>query len=126
MRKLILMLTAAVGLALAFHMTAIAQQKAGPNGGLIAGKDGHETELVVAATELTVFLLEDGKAQTTKGSTIKAVVQQAGKATNIELKDVENKKLVGQLASPLAKGAIVVLTGKDHHGHAITARYVLN
>jgi hypothetical protein len=34
--------------------------------------------------------------------------------------------MVGRLAAPLAKGAIVVLTGKDDHGDVISARYVLN
>ena len=34
--------------------------------------------------------------------------------------------MVGKLAAPLGKGAIVVLTGKDHHGDVVNARYVLN
>ena len=33
-------------------------QKTGPNGGLLAGKDGHQTELVVSPTELTVYILD--------------------------------------------------------------------
>jgi hypothetical protein len=33
------------------------------------------------------------------------------------------KRLVAKLAAPLGKGAIVVLTGKDHHGDAVSARY---
>jgi hypothetical protein len=111
-------------LAFVFANVAIAQQKTGPNGGLIGGKDGHEVELIVSPTELTVFLIDDGKPHSTKGANVKAVVQDAGKATTIELKDMDNKKLVGTLAAPLGKGAIVVVTGKDGHGHSISARYV--
>ena len=101
-------------------------QKAGPNGGLLAGKAGHETELVVTATELAVFVINDGKAHSTKGVKIKGVVQQSGKTTTIEFTAADDKKLVAKLAEPLAKGAIVVLTGKDDHGDAISARYVIN
>jgi len=105
---------------------AIAQQKTGPNGGLLAGKAGHETELVVSATELTVFLIDGGKAHSTKGASLRAVVQEAGKSTTIPMENVENKKLVGKLAAPIGKGAIVVLTGKDDHGDAISVRYTIN
>lgn len=121
MRRMLLGLT----VTLAMSAAAIAQDKTGPNGGLVSGKAGHETELVLSASELTVFLLDDGKAESTKGASVKAVVQEAGKATTIELANIDDKKLVGKLAAPLGKGAIVVLTGKDDHGHTITARYVL-
>jgi hypothetical protein len=82
-------------------------QKTGPNGGLLARKDGHQTELVVSPTELTVYILEGGKVHDTKGMKIRAVVQSAGKMTNIDLVDV-------------------VITGKDDHGHVISTRNVLN
>jgi len=119
-------LTLALSLALLLAGPAFAQQKTGPNGGMIAGKDGHETELIVSAAEMTVYILDDGKVHSTKGSNLKAVVQDSGKVTPVELKDVDGKKLVGKLATPLSKGAIVVLTGKDDHGHAVSARYVIN
>lgn len=119
------MIAAALAITLAVAGAAFAQQK-GPNGGMVAGKDGHETELVVSPTELTVYLLEKGKPSTTKGASIRAVVQEAGKALNVELKDVDNKRLVGALPAPLGKGAIVVLTGKDHDGHSVSARFVVN
>jgi len=115
-----------VSLGLLLAGPASAQQKAGPNGGLVAGKDGHETELIVSPAELTVYILDDGKVHSTKGTKVKAVVQQDGKVTPVELKDADGKKLVGKLVAPLAKGAIVVLTGKDDHGHSISSRYVIN
>ena len=120
------LIAAVASLGLLLASPAFAQQKTGPNGGMVAGKDGHETELIVSPAELTVYILEDGKVHSTKGTKVKAVVQQDGKVTPVELKDADGKKLVGTLAAPLAKGAIVVLTGKDDHGHSISSRYVIN
>jgi hypothetical protein len=101
-------------------------QKTGPNGGLLAGKEGHQTELVVSAGELTVYILDHGKAHGTKGVKMRAVVQQTGKSTNIDLSSANGKKMVGKLPAPLAKGTIVVLTGKDDHGDVISSRYVID
>ncbi len=120
-----LKITAAI-LLLALAQPAVAQQKKGPNGGLLAGKDGHETELIVTPAELTVYLLENGKVEGVKGVALRAVVQESGKNSTIGLSTVDGKKLVGKLAAPLGKGAIVVLTGKDDHGHAVNARYVID
>lgn len=101
-------------------------QKAGPNGGLLAGNGSHQTELVISPTALTVFILHDGKVDDTNGITMRAVVQEGGKTTTINLVNQNGKHLAGALAAPLGKGAIVVLTGKDNHGHAISTRYVIN
>jgi hypothetical protein len=100
-------------------------QKAGPNGGLLAGKAGHETELVVSSTELAVFILDHGKPHGTKGVRLKGVIQHEGKTVNVDFVAADDKRLVGKLPAPLGKGAIVVLTGKDEHGDVISARYVL-
>ena len=117
-------LTLAVLAPLAVSVPALAQ-KAGPNGGLVVGKAGHETELVVGPAELTVYVLHDGKADDTTGTKIKAVIQQAGKTMSIAFADIGGKKLVAKLTAPLTTGAIVVVTGKNHHGDAISARYVM-
>lgn len=112
--------------AAAVSAPAFAHEGPGPNGGLVFGKDeAHETELVVTPTDLTVYLLENGKAESTKGASLKAVVQNGGSTSAVELADSGNTKFVGKLAAPLGAGAVVVLTGKDEHGHAITSRYVL-
>ena len=103
-----------------------APQKTGPNGGMVSGKNGHETELVVGPTELTAYVLHDGKADDTKGTKIKAIIQQAGKNASVDFADVGGRKLVAKLAEPLTKGAIVVVTGKDHHGDVISARFVVD
>jgi hypothetical protein len=113
--------------ALAIVATAVPAlaQRTGPNGGLVAGTGGHQTELLVSPTELTVFLLEDGKPHESKGTTMRAVIQQAGKTATINFVDHKGEKLIAKLAVPLDKGAIVVLTGKDHHGDQFNARYVI-
>ncbi len=108
---------------LAWALPGLAQS--GPNGGLIGGSGSHKTELVVGQTELTVYLLEDGKAHESTGTSMRAVIQQSGKTTTIDFSDQRGKKLVAKLPAPLDKGAIVVLTGKDHHGDRFNARFVL-
>ena len=104
---------------------AVLAQDTGPNGGLLGGTGSHQTELVVSSTELTVFLREDGKLHDTKGASLRAVVQQGGKTTTINLVDQGGRKLVAKLPAPLDKGAIVVVTGKDSHGDQFSARYVI-
>ena len=117
-------LLAAAALAVVTAVPAIAQGKTkGPNGGLVAGKGGHQTELVLSPAEITVYILDHGKAHDTKGIKIKAVIQEGGKTTSVDLAS-DGKKLVGKLAAPVGKGAVVVLTGKDDHGDVISARYV--
>ena len=100
-------------------------QKTGPNSGLVGGTGSHQTELVLSPTQLTVYLLEDGRVHETKGATFRAFVQQGGKTTTINLIDQDGKRLVGRLDAPVEKGAIVVITGKDQHGDRVNARYVI-
>ena len=115
---------AIAGLAiLAWVAPGLAQS--GPNGGLVAGTGSHKTELVVGQADLTVYLLEDGKPHDSKGTTMRAVIQQSGKTTMLDFTDQDGKKLVAKLPAPLAKGAVVVLSGKDHHGDRFNARYVI-
>ena len=100
-------------------------QKTGPNGGLSPARVGIRPSSWCRPTELTVYILDHGKAHDTKGVKIRAVIQEGGKTTNVDLAADDGKKLVGKLAAPLGKGAIVVLTGKDDHGDVISARYVV-
>ncbi len=102
---------------------AMAQTK-GPNGGQLAGKGGHQTELVLSQAEVAVYILDHGKAHDPKGVKVKAVIQEGGKTTSVDLAS-DGTKLVGKLAAPVGKGAIVVLSGKDDHGDVIGARYVV-
>jgi hypothetical protein len=110
---------------LAMLATAPASAQTGPNGGMVAGSGGHKAELVVSDTALTVYLLEHGKAHSSKGVVLRAVVQEGGKTTTINLVDEKGERLVGKLAAPLGKGAIVAVTGKDDHGKTFNARFVI-
>lgn len=109
---------------MAFLATPLLAQT-GPNGGLVGGTGHHKAELLVSPTDLTVYLLEDGKPHDSKGTTMRAVIQQGGKTTTLTLADQDGKRLVAKLPAPLQKGAIVVLTGKDDHGDQFNARYVI-
>jgi hypothetical protein len=106
-------------------VSAANAQQVGPNGGMLAGKGDHQMELVVAATELTIYVIDHGKPHGTNGVNLRAIVQQGGKSTNVALVDVDNKKLVGKLDEPLGAGAIVVVSGKDDHGAVLTARFTI-
>jgi hypothetical protein len=121
-RKLALILATVGMLATTGQVLA---QRTGPNGGMVTGKGSHQTELVVSPTELTVYLLEDGKPHESKGTSMRAVIQQSGKTSTINFADQNGQKLVAKLPAPLDKGAIVVLAGKDHHGDQFNARYVI-
>lgn len=122
LRKLTLIAAALAVLATAVPALA---QRTGPNGGLVGGTGSHQTELLVSPTELTVYLLEDGKVHDTKGTTLRAVIQQSGTTKTINFVEHKGQNLVAKLPAPLDKGAIVVLTGKDHHGDQFNARYVI-
>lgn len=122
LRKLVFVL---VTLGLLGAAGPVFAQMTGPNGGMLAGKGDHQTELLVTVSELTVYLLDGGKPHDTKGVSIRGVIQQSGKNTNISFGE-QSGRFVAKLPTPLAKGAIVVLTGKDDHGDAISARYVIN
>jgi hypothetical protein len=122
MQRKLTVIVAALMLAAAGPVLA---QSKGPNGGLLSGTKGHQTELIVSSSELTVFLLDDGKPHESKGTKMRAVIQHAGKTTTLNFVDHKGEKLVAKLSAPLENGAIVVLTGKDHHGDQINARYVI-
>ena len=118
--------TAFISLALLCSAQAIAQQL-GPNGGLLgAPSGGHQAELVLSPTEVTVYILENGKVHDTAGAKMRIVIQQSGKTTTVDLADQQGKRLTGKLDAPIEKGAIVVVTGRDKHGDVISARYVIN
>jgi hypothetical protein len=113
-------------LVLLYAIQAFAQEKLGPHGGLLgAASGGHQAELVLGPTEVTVYILEKGKAHETAGAKMRVVIQQSGKTATIDLADQQGKRLTGKLDTPIEKGAIVVVTGKDKHGDVISARYVI-
>lgn len=121
MRKTILGLALVATFGLASPVLA---QTKGPNGGLVSGEKGHAVELITGSTEITVYLLDDGKVEAPKGATVRAVIQDGSKNETVTL-TVDGNKLVGKLNAPLNKGARVVISGKDGAGHTVQGRFVI-
>jgi hypothetical protein len=112
--------------ALAFAATAQAQTK-GVNGGDVVVMEGHPIEFVSKGLEITFYILEDdAKTPTpTKGFSGRAVIQDAGKTTSVNLAPAEPNKFVGQLQMPLGPKARVVFSAKVE-GHTLQARFTTN
>ena len=96
--------------ALAFVLTSLPAASAhelakGPNGGPVADAAGHHIEFVSSATDVTFFLTaEKDEPIASAGAKMKAIIQDAGKTTQVELSPAEPNKLVGKIAAALAAG----------------------
>ena len=112
---------------LMFLLTAFAagaQSTKGENGGEVVVMEGHPIEFVSKGQGITFYILEDdGKSPTpTKGFTGRAVIQDAGKTTAVNLFPAEPNMFIGQLAMPLGSKARVVFSAKIP-GHTLQARF---
>jgi hypothetical protein len=101
-----------------------AQSTKGKNGGAVVVMEGHPIEFVSKGQAITFYILEDdGKSPTpTKGFNGRAVIQEGGKTTAINLSPAEPNMFVGQLAMPLGSKARVVFSAKVP-GHTLQARF---
>lgn len=118
-----LMLALITALALPFGAIAHEATK-GPNGGALVDVEGHHVEFVPSAEEMTFYLTGDKDAPiSSSGAKVKAIVQDNGKTTQMDLSAVEPNKLVGKLSAPLSSGAKVVVTGSLADGHGLQARF---
>lgn len=98
----------------------------GPNGGQVADSAGHHIEFVRSPAEITFYLTdESGKEIVSAGTKAKALIQDAGKTTPLDLLPTEPNKLTAKLGAPLGAGAKVVITAVMADGHNLQARYVL-
>jgi hypothetical protein len=113
-----------LGVVLALSGPAFAQ-KVGKHGGQTAVVAGHhDAELVIEPSRLVLYLTNHGKPLSAKDNAIRATVQEGGKKTEIKL-TVEKDHLIGPLAQPLKKGAIILLSGKTEDGHGVSARFTV-
>ena len=71
-----------------------------------------------------LYLTNHGKPLSAKDNAVRATVQEGGKKSEIKL-TVEQDRLVGPLAAPLKKGAIILLSGKTEDGHGVSARFTV-
>lgn len=115
------------GLAGALATPALAQprERRGPNGGLLAGSDGHEVELVANGTAIRVYLINHGRvAPPRSGATARMVIQE-GQANRTAALTASGDGFSATLETPITPGARVVVTGRMPDGHTVQARYVM-
>lgn len=115
-----------IGLIFALAQPVFAHEStSGPHGGQVVDVKGHHVEFTVKDTAITVYLTDDKDGPiASAAATAKAVIQDAGKSTNISLVPAEPNLLTGTLAAPLSAGAKIVIAGKLADGHEILARFV--
>lgn len=98
----------------------------GPHGGEVVDSAGHHIEFVPTPSELEFYLSDEaGKPIDSAGTRAKALIQDGGKTTPVDLTAASPNKLIAKIAAPLASGAKVVVTATMTDGHSIAARYVL-
>ena len=115
------------GFAVTLATPALAQQRErrGPNGGLLAGSDGHEVELVANGTAIRVYLVNHGRvAPPRSGATARMVIQE-GQANRTAALTASGDGFSATLETPITPGARVVVTGRMPDGHTVQARYVM-
>lgn len=98
-------------------------QSRGPNGGQVTVSDGHDVEMVANGTELVIYLYGDDKKPTGGRAGARAVVQEGGKTTTVQLTPSAPNRLVGTLPAPLGEGARVVVSATLADGHKVQARF---
>jgi hypothetical protein len=80
--------------------------------------------VLVTAAGLKAYLIDHGLVFSIEGVSIGAVIREQDKSRTIAFA-LDGNIFVARLAAPLAKGAIVVITGKGDHGDVVSARYVI-
>lgn len=118
---------AALALSLGLAAPALAHEaEKGPNGGALIDVEGHHIELVAAPDALTFYLTDEKEAPLdASGAQMKAIVQDAGKTTQLELVPAEPNKLTATISTPVGSGAKVVITGSLPDGHKLQGRFVV-
>jgi hypothetical protein len=104
--------------------SAPAEPAKGANGGDVVVMENHPIEFVSKGLEITFYILdEDGQTPvSTAGLTGRAVIQDGGKTTAVNLTSAEPNRFVGQLQMPLGMRARVVFSAKVA-GHNLQARF---
>ena len=103
---------------------AVAQRR-GPNGGMLAGSEGHEVELVVEATAIRVYLIDHGQVAAPRAGATARLIIQEGQANRTVSLAADGDAFVATLDTPLAAGARVVVSGRMPGGHTVQGRFVM-
>lgn len=100
-------------------------QRRGPHGGMLAGSEGHEVELVTEGTAIRVYLIDHGRVAAPRaGATVRLVIQegQANRTVNLA---TSGDAFAATLETPIAAGARVVVSGRMPGGHTVQGRFVM-
>jgi len=102
-------------------------QKKGVNGGDVVTVEGHPIEFVSKGPDITFYIIDDDGTTPvqTKGLRGRAVIQDGGKTTTVNLSAAEPNKFVGKLQAPLGSKARVVFSARVE-GHNLQARFTSN
>jgi hypothetical protein len=121
------MTLAALAVSLGLVAPSLAHEaEKGPNGGALIDVEGHHIELVTAPNALTFYLSDEKEAPLdASGAQMKAIVQDAGKTTRLELVPAQRNKLTAATSAPIGSGAKVVITGSLPDGHKLQGRFVV-
>lgn len=126
-RLLLALLVGSIALGGLAHAQA---PKKGANGGTVVVSSGHPIEFVTKDQDITFYFLDDdGTPLSTKTMQGRAVVQDGGKTTTVQLSPAEPNKLLGTLTAPLGAKARVALSATvatSGHKHTLQARFTTN
>jgi hypothetical protein len=104
------------------------KSKKGPNGGTEVSVSGHPIEFVYKDVDIIFYIRDDdGSPLQTKGMKGRAVVQDGGKTTTVQLSAAPPNRLVGKLQSALGPKARIVMStafSAGGHSHTLQARFV--
>lgn len=97
----------------------------GANGGQVVEDAGHHVEFTTKDGQVVLFLTDGAdKPLTSVKATGRAIIQDGGKQTTLDLVAAEPNMMMGQLGSPLSTGAKLVVSIKLGDGHDVKARFV--
>jgi hypothetical protein len=97
----------------------------GPNGGHVEDIATGHLEFTHSSSAVTLYLTDKSdKPLNTADAKAGVVIQNKGKTEKADLASSAPNKLVAQISNPLAKGAVVVVSGTVG-GKAVQARYTV-
>jgi hypothetical protein len=108
-----------------FTVTAAMAQRRAPHGGMLAGTEGHEVELLTEAATVRVYLIDHGRVAAPRaGATARLVIQEGQASRTVNLA-VNGDTSVATLETRIAAGARGVVSGRLPDGHTVQGRFVM-
>lgn len=95
------------------------------HGGIVAEAGMFQGELVVAGTQLTLYLSEHGKALSTKGANARLTLLASGRSSDVLPSGSTAESIKFTLPAPAAAGSKLVISVKLADGRSGSLRFVL-